>query len=76
MLFKSPTSEPGRFFAKDPCVIRFHGRGFLYYSRQRIEETGYDRFVIGIAVSDDLENWEEAGEILPEQEAGNPRIEA
>lgn len=69
MLFKSPTSEPGRFFAKDPCVIRFHGRGFLYYSRQRIEETGYDCFVIGIAVSDDLENWEEAGEILPEQEA-------
>ena len=69
MLFRSPTSEPGRFFAKDPCVIRFRGRGYLYYSRQRIEETGYDRFVIGIAVSDDLEHWEEAGEILPEQAA-------
>ena len=69
MLFKSPTSEPGRFFAKDPCVIRFHGKGYLYFSKQLIEETGFDRFVIGIAVSDDLENWEEAGVILPEQEA-------
>ena len=69
MLFRSPTSEPGRFFAKDPCVIRFHGRGYLYYSKQLVEETGYDRFVIGIAVSEDLENWEETGMLLPEQEA-------
>ena len=69
MLFKSPTSEPERFFAKDPCVIRFRGRGYLYFSKQLVEETGYDRFVIGIAVSDDLENWEEVGVILPEQEA-------
>ena len=69
MLFKSPTSEPERFFAKDPCVIRFRGRGYLYFSKQLVEETGYDRFVIGIAVSDDLENWEEVGVILPEQDA-------
>ena len=69
MLFKSPTSEPGRYFAKDPCVIRFRGKGYLYFSKQLVEETGYDRFVIGIAISDDLENWEEVGVILPEQEA-------
>ena len=69
MLFKSPTSEPGRFFAKDPCVVRFGGRGYLYFSKQVVEETGYDRFVIGIAVSDNLEDWEEVGVILPEQEA-------
>ena len=69
MLFRSPTSEPGRFFAKDPCVIRYKGRGYLYFSKQLIEENGYDRFVIGIAVSENLEDWEEAGVILPEQEA-------
>ena len=60
MLFRSPTSEPGRFFAKDPCVIRYKGRGYLYFSKQLIEETGYDRFVVGIAVSENLEDWEEA----------------
>lgn len=69
MIFRSPTSEPGRFFAKDPCVIRFAGKAYLYYSKQLVEETGYDCFVIGIAVSDDLENWTEAGSILPEQAA-------
>ena len=69
MLFRSPTSEPGRFFAKDPCVIRFKGRGYLYFSKQLTEEPGDDRFVIGIAVSDNLEDWEEVGVILPEQEA-------
>lgn len=69
MLFRSPTSEPGRFFAKDPCVIRFRGRGYLYFSKQLTEEPGEDRFVIGIAVSDNLEDWEEVGVILPEQEA-------
>ena len=69
MLFRSPTSEPGRFFAKDPCVIRYQGRGFLYFSKQLIEETGYDRFVIGIAVSEDLDTWEEIGTLEPVQEA-------
>ena len=69
MLFRSPTSEEGRFFAKDPCVIRYQGRGYLYFSRQLLEEAGFDKFVIGIAVSDDLENWEEIGVIEPEQAA-------
>ena len=69
MLFRSPTSEPGRFFAKDPCVVCFRGKGWLYFSKRLVEETGYDRFVIGIAVSDDLENWKEIGVILPEQAA-------
>ena len=69
MLFRSPTAEPGRFFAKDPCVIRFGGQYFLYFSKQLIEETDGDRFIIGIAVSGDLENWEEIGSISPEQPA-------
>ena len=38
MLFKSPTSEEGRFFAKDPCVIRFQGKGYMYFSKQLVEE--------------------------------------
>ena len=29
MIFRSPTSEPGRFFAKDPCVIRFAGKAYV-----------------------------------------------
>ncbi len=69
MLFRSPASEPGRFFAKDPCAIRYRGRGYLYFSKQQIDNSGNDRFVIGVAVRDNLEDWEETGEILPEQEA-------
>ncbi len=69
MLFRSPTSEPGRYFAKDPCVIRFQGRGYMYFSKQLVEESSYDKFVLGIAVSDDLDTWEEAGLVLPEQAA-------
>jgi len=46
-------------FAKDPAVVRFKGKYFLYYSIRYVDE----RFGIGIACSKDLENWEPCGEI-------------
>ena len=48
-------------FAKDPAVVRYRGKYFLYYSTY---VPGDKRLRIGIAVSDDLDNWEPAG-ILP-----------
>ena len=54
-------SSYGRHFAKDPDVVRFKGKYFMYYSLHR----GKKGIVIGIAESDDLESWKKAGEILP-----------
>lgn len=54
-------SSYGRPFAKDPDVVRFKGKYFMYYSLHR----GKKGIVIGIAESDDLELWKKAGEILP-----------
>ena len=54
-------SSYGRHFAKDPDVVRFKGKYFMYYSMHR----GKKGIVIGIAESDDLESWKKAGEILP-----------
>lgn len=56
MLF---THEAMNRFAKDPAVIRFGGRYYLYFS-QRYDD---GRFGVGIATSEDLENWQMAGEI-------------
>ena len=57
-------SSYGRHFAKDPDVVRFKGKYFMYYSMHR----GKKGIVIGIAESDDLESWKKAGEILPDAE--------
>ena len=54
-------SSYGRPFAKDPDVVRFKGKYFMYYSMHR----GKKGIVIGVAESDDLESWKKAGEILP-----------
>ena len=56
MLF---TNEQLGSFAKDPAVIRFSARYFLYYSRRHPD----GRFGVGIAVSEDLEHWSPAGEV-------------
>lgn len=56
MLFTN--TELGHF-AKDPAVVRFKGRYYLYYSLRH----GADRFGVGIAVSDDMEDWRCCGEI-------------
>ena len=56
MLFTN--AELGHF-AKDPAVVHFKGRYYLYYSLRH----GEDRFGVGIAVSEDMEEWRCCGEI-------------
>lgn len=52
-MFYSPNG-----FAKDPAVVRFRGRYYLYHSAC---VPGEKPLRIGIAVSDDMENWTPAG---------------
>ena len=47
-------------FAKDPAVVRYRSRYWLYYSLRH--EDG--RFGIGIAESADMEHWTPCGEIV------------
>ncbi len=62
------TSRLGRPFVKDPSVIRFDGQYLLYYSLPPYPgRTAKGGWSIGIARSDDLENWRKVGEVLPEQ---------
>lgn len=56
----------GRPFSKDPAVVRFGGRYWMYYSLPASQPGANTGWNIGIASSDDLENWHKAGEILPE----------
>lgn len=51
-------------FAKDPAVVKFAGKYFLYYSKAPSED---GRWGIGIAETFDLENWEIIGEVPMEQ---------
>lgn len=64
MLF---TDESHNCFAKDPAVVKFGGRYYLYYSTAGMRnengavtcgmQNGQAKFAIGIAVSENLENW-------------------
>ncbi len=59
----------GRPFSKDPCVVRFRDRYWMYYSLPPFGDgRAGDGWAIGIAASRDLAAWEKAGELLPEQE--------
>ncbi len=60
MLF-ADTSR-GRPFAKDPDVVRYAGRYWMYYS---MGPDTRGRWAMGIAASEDLTSWEKIGEILP-----------
>lgn len=66
MMF-SDTSRLGRPCAKDPAVVRFNGKYWMYFSlpphADRSKGTGWQA---GIAVSDDLINWKKVGEIIGE----------
>lgn len=59
MLFADHTR--GRNFSKDPAVVCFHGKYLLYYSLPPHPAGG--GWGIGIASSQDLENWKVEGEI-------------
>ena len=55
-------------FAKDPAVVIFNGRYFLYYTKKYKELGGGNLFIgVGIATSTDMENWEMIGEIPLEE---------
>jgi Beta-fructosidases (levanase/invertase) len=57
----------GKPFAKDPAVVRFLNKYWLYYSIPPFNDgRDGDGWAIGIANGDDLHNWEKVGEILPE----------
>ncbi len=53
----------GRPFSKDPAVVRFNDRYYLYYSMRA--ENGW---AIGIAQSEDMLVWKKIGELLPQEE--------
>lgn len=59
----------GRPMAKDPCVVRFLGKYFLYYSIPPWAEDPNGSWCIGIAASTDMEQWEKVGEIEREGHA-------
>ncbi len=61
---KYADTSRGRPFAKDPDVVRFAGHYWMYYS---MGPDSKGRWAVGIAKSDDLTNWEKAGELLPSE---------
>jgi predicted GH43/DUF377 family glycosyl hydrolase len=67
MLFAD--SSRGRPFSKDPAVVRFLDRYWMYYTKPAYGDgRAGDGHAIGIAQSQDLENWTVVGEILPVDE--------
>lgn len=57
-------SSRGVSIAKDPAVVRFRERYYMYYSvSPRPDQTDNSGWGIGIAVSTDLENWEKAADM-------------
>ena len=50
-------------FSKDPAVVRFQQRYYLYYSLPPHPDRLASGWGIGIAVSSDLENWTKSGEL-------------
>lgn len=54
-------------FAKDPAVVKYNGKYYLYYSSY-FENQGKEKLGIGIAVSDDGESWENVARLPLTQE--------
>jgi predicted GH43/DUF377 family glycosyl hydrolase len=53
----------GRPFSKDPAVVKFQDRYWLYYSLPPYAEKATAGWSIGIATSDNLVDWTKAGEL-------------
>ena len=58
------SSRGGPPFAKDPSVVKFRGKYFLYYSVP--SHDGMQGWGIGIATSKDLLHWKKAAAMKPE----------
>jgi len=58
-------TDHNRPFSKDPAVVYFNQRYWLYYSLSFHQERSLKGYAIGVATSPDLEHWTKAGEILP-----------
>ena len=59
----------GRPYSKDPAVARIQDRYLMYYSIPPYRDgRPDDGWAIGIAESDNLEDWRKIGEILPEDD--------
>ena len=69
-MFYEDSSRLGRPFAKDPCVVEFHGRNLMYYTlpartlAKAAGSTQTDEAAAGhrIASSTDLTHWNKIGE--------------
>ena len=59
----------GRPFSKDPAVVRFRDRYWLYYSLPPYEGKATPGWSIGIATSDNLVDWTKAAELRNSGEA-------
>ncbi|WP_243767410.1 family 43 glycosylhydrolase [Paenibacillus agricola] len=67
MMHYADTSR-GRHYSKDPAVVKYAGRYWMYYSiPSHLDGREPDGWAIGIAVSDDLTKWERVGEMAAEQ---------
>jgi beta-1,2-mannobiose phosphorylase / 1,2-beta-oligomannan phosphorylase len=53
----------GRPLSKDPAVVRFKGRYWLYYSIPPYRGKTNQGWTIGVATSDNLVDWTKAGEL-------------
>lgn len=67
-------SSRGRDMAKDPAVVKFKGKYYLYYSIAPNASMNYSTWDIGIAVSGDMESWEKIGELDRVGDAEKPGI--
>ena len=54
-------SVSGKPFSKDPAVVRFNGKYWLYYSVPPYEGKPHRGWTIGVATSDNLVDWTKAG---------------
>ncbi len=63
-MYFADSSRLGRPYAKDPKVVLFKNRYWMYYSIPANEQNGWG---IGIAQSTDLRNWKKLGELAPQE---------
>lgn len=59
-------SPSGQLFSKDPSVVRFNGKYYMYFSLpgHQVPKVSYG-WHVGIAQSEDLTHWESVGEVIP-----------